>query len=123
MNAGACHLARGEQARNGRTSIQIGPHSAHDVVGRGTDRNAIARKIQPRASASLGNEREPRVDEVGIESLQRQEHRLARSTALADDRPRDAITGRQIAGRFVSRHERFGGGVHQPGAFPTQRFG
>ena len=94
MNTGARHLTRGEQARNGRTSIQIGPHSSHDVVRRGTDGNAIARKIQPRASARLGNEREPRVDEVGIELRQRQVHRLARSTALADDRPRDAIARR-----------------------------
>ena len=63
------------------------------------------------------------VDHRGVEVLQRQEHRPPRARQLPDDAARDAIAGRQIAGRLVAGHERLAVGVHQPRALAAQRLG
>ena len=117
------NLARGEESRDSRSSIQIRPHSAHHVVGRGPDRNAITGEIQPGAPAGIGDQREPLVDEIRIEPFQRKVHRLIRTSALAGDGARDAIARSEIPGGLVACHERFAGRVHELRAFTSQRFG
>ena len=123
MHAGARNLTRGKKPGNRRSSIEVGADSAHHVVSRGTDRNTIAGEIQSCAPACLRNQREPAVDEVGLEPLQREKHRLAGSPALSHDRARDAIARREIARRLVSGHERLARRVHQPRPFPAKRLG
>ena len=58
VHAGAGDLARRVQTRNRGAPVDVGLHAAHDVVGRRPDRDAIAREIQPRAPARLGDQRE-----------------------------------------------------------------
>ena len=46
VDAGARHFASREQLRDRRAAVEIGFNSAHHVVGRRADRNAIAREVQ-----------------------------------------------------------------------------
>src|SRR5437763_1142220 len=51
VDAGAGHLPRRKESRQRCTPPLVGFDAAHDVVGRGTDGNRIAREIQADAGA------------------------------------------------------------------------
>jgi 3-dehydroquinate synthase len=63
------------------------------------------------------------VHEVRIQSLERQKHRLAGSTAFADDGASHAVSRSEITAGFVPWHERFTRRVDEPCAFTTQCLG
>ena len=121
MDSGACDFARRKESRNRGATVQIRLHSAHHVVGGRADRDAIARKVEPRAPAHLRDERKAFVNEISIQAFERQEHRLFCALALANNGARHAIARRQIACRLVSVHERLAKRVHQPRTFAAKR--
>ena len=121
MDAGACDFAGSKESGNRRATVQIRLHAAHHVVGGGADRDAIARKVEPCAPAHFRDERKPFVNEISIQAFERQEHRLFRALALANNGARDAIARRQIPGCLVSVHEGLAKRVHQPRTFAAKR--
>ena len=75
-------------------------------MGGGPDRDPVSGEIEAGAAARVGDERKPRVDEIRVELLERQEDGPPGPVRLAHDRTRHAIPRREIAGRIVARHER-----------------
>ncbi len=122
MHAGAGHLASRKQSRHRRPSVEIRFHAAHDVVRGGAHRNGIAREIEAGSRACLRDGREAPPDEVGIQMRQRQVDGRSGAIRLADDRSRDEVARREIAGTLVPLHERLAGLVDQPRALAAQRF-
>src|SRR5205823_14946189 len=100
----------------------VGVDAAHDVVGRRTDGNRIAREIQADAGAHRGNRRKAPPDEIGVEMRQRQAHRSAGLFLLPDDAARDDVAGREIAAGMITRHEALTAIVDEPRALAAERF-
>jgi 3-dehydroquinate synthase len=121
MHACACHLPGSKQTRNGRSSLEVGLHAAHDVVRGRPHRNPIAREVEARPPAHFRNQRKPFVDEVRVQTVQRQIDGLVRAAAFTHDRARDAIARREITRRFVSGHERLARRIDELRTFSTQR--
>src|SRR6187397_858618 len=105
MNTSARHFSGSEQTGDRRASIEVGLHASHDVVRRRTNRNPIARKIKTRAAAHVGDQWKSPVDEMRVQSFERQIDRLIGTPTLTHDGPRDAITGGEITSGLISAHE------------------
>ena len=121
MDSGARDFPRRKQPRNCRSSVQIRLHTAHDVMRCRTYWNPIAREIETGPSAHFRNQWESFVNEISIQSLQRQIHRLTRTAAFTHDRSRNPVTGSEVTSRLVPAHERLARRIHQLRAFAAQR--
>ena len=66
MHARARDFAGCKQARNRRSSVEVGLHAAHDVVRGRTDWNAIAREIEAGSPAHFRDQRKSFVDKFRV---------------------------------------------------------
>ena len=122
VDPGAGDLAHGEEARDGRSSLEIGAHPAHEVVSGRGDRNEVSGQIETMSGEAGGDAREPggRLgDGPGIED--------AGPTVLSG-RPSvqgegDDITGGELGPLVDLRHEPAGLLVEEEGTGAADGFG
>ena len=99
MDPRARDFAGGKESRNGCAALEVRLHAAHDVMCGGTDRNPIPRKIEPGSPTGIRNQRKSLVDEIGIETLERQVHRPARPLRFAYDASRNKAFSWRLSDR------------------------
>ncbi len=105
-----------------RAARQVGVDAAAQIVGRGTHRQPIARKVEPGPRAGLRDAGKSMCRPVRIEVRERQVHGAAGAFGLAHHRGGHHIARREIAPAVVSRHERLAVAVDQARAFAADGF-
>ena len=122
MQSGAGDFPDGEQSGQRSAPLQIGAHSAADVVGGGNDGDWRDRHIDPEGLAGrvdvrevVHQERLPQMRHVQVGAV------VASPLQLAVDAARDHVARGELLARVVALHERIAGAVAQNPAFSAQR--
>ena len=123
MQARTGDFADGEQAGQGRLTLQVGRDAAAEVMGGGHDGHRLGGEVEARLTAGLVDVREA-FGEVSLGDLRGVEQNVGHAILLHHgiDRAGDDIAGREVAERMEVLHEGPQGEVAQDRAFAAHGF-